>query len=96
MDIAEEMQKPEVAVTVGAVGGLLAATVVPAALILAIGAFTAAGIYLYNWKFGDPEQPAQPDQPAQPEQPTQPEQPNAGGGAGETIDVTSETKEERK
>lgn len=52
MDIAEELKKPEVAAVAGAVGGLLAATVVPPTVILVLGAATACGAYLYNRKYG--------------------------------------------
>jgi len=49
MDIAEELKKPEGAAVAGAIGGLVAATIVPAWVILSLGALTAGGVYLYNW-----------------------------------------------
>jgi len=52
MNIAEELKKPEVAAAAGAIGGLLAATVVPPTVILVLGAATASGVYLYNWRHG--------------------------------------------
>ena len=52
MNIKEELKKPEVAATVGAVSALVVATAVPAALLLTAGALTVGGVYLYHWKFG--------------------------------------------
>lgn len=49
MEIVEELKKPEVAAAAGAIGGLAAATVVPAGVILTLGALVAGGVYLYNW-----------------------------------------------
>lgn len=52
MNITEELRKPEVAAAAGAVAALVAATAIPAAVILMAGAIMVGVVYLYHWKFG--------------------------------------------
>lgn len=55
MEVMKELKKPEVAAAAGAVGALVVAMFVPAALLLAAGAATAGGVYLYNNGFARPK-----------------------------------------
>ena len=50
MSIDDEIKKPKVAAAVGAVAALVAATYIPAAVLLAAGAATAGGVYLFGKK----------------------------------------------
>jgi hypothetical protein len=55
MEVMKELEKPEMAAAAGAVGALIVAMFVPAALILGAGAATVGGMYLYNKKFAQPK-----------------------------------------
>lgn len=55
MKIIDELKDPDAAAIAGAVVALIVATVIPPAVLLAGGAATVGGVYLYNWKFRRPK-----------------------------------------